>query len=96
MAGAARQLCAVLALLVVVSTQRVHAQGEEGEWTGSPGFAPDVEEDLAMAAAIDVSKPPKTCRPEILSKIDFGVATAAYQVGFWQQFTPSKAGQPPQ
>lgn len=68
-------------LLLVFIAFRVHAQ-DVGAVTelDAPGWAPAVEEDLQLAANIDVSKPPKTCRPEIISKIDWGVATAAYQV----------------
>lgn len=78
MKAAARHICLLLVLAAAVTA---YAQEDEADWQGSPGWAPAVAEDLQLAAAIDVSKAPKTCRPEILSKIDFGVATAAYQVG---------------
>lgn len=73
-------LCLALTLAALVITP-AHTQDDGTEWTGSPGFVAAVEEDLNLAATIDVSTPPKTCRPEVISKIDFGVATAAYQVG---------------
>lgn len=74
-------LCLALTLAAVLVITPAHAQDDGTEWTGSPGFVAAVEEDLSLAATIDVSTPPKTCRPEVISKIDFGVATAAYQVG---------------
>lgn len=68
-------------LLLVVIAFRIHAEdGGPVTELDAPGWAPAVEEDLQLAATIDVSKPPKTCRPEVISKIDWGVATAAYQV----------------
>lgn len=71
-----RLLVPLIVLFTVVS-----GQDDAAELQGSPGWAAAVAEDLHLAATIDTSKPPKTCRPEIISKIDFGVATAAYQVG---------------
>jgi hypothetical protein len=76
MTAAARHTCLLLAVAVVL----VFAQEDDADWQGSPGWAPAVAEDLQLAATVDTSKPPKTCRPEIISMIDFGVATAAYQV----------------
>jgi hypothetical protein len=79
-----RVLVPLVVLFVVVS-----GQDNAAELQGSPGWAAAVAEDLHLAATIDTSKPPKTCRPEIISKIDFGVATAAYQVSLGSQFCPT-------
>lgn len=76
----ANKLHTLVLLVVTLSSLAAAACAQQSDDAGgSPGWAPTEAEDLATAAAIDVSKPPKTCRPEILSKIDFGVATAAYQ-----------------
>jgi hypothetical protein len=68
-------LSLLLAYLVLV-----HAQsGDAADRQGSPGWSPAAAEDLALAGSIDVSKRPSTCKPSIINKIDWGVATAAYQ-----------------
>jgi hypothetical protein len=79
----------MLRLLVplIVFVAVVSGQDNTAELQGSPGWAAAEAEDLQLAATIDTSKPPKTCRPEIISKIDFGVATAAYQVSAGSQIT---------
>lgn len=70
-------ISALLMMLCIVSLAR--AQEDETAAGGSPGWAAAVEEDLKLAATMDVSQPPKTCRPDIINSIDWGVATAAYQ-----------------
>lgn len=76
-------LLAAAAIILSVQSKSI------ADTEASPGWAPPVNIDLspssqAAALNVDIQRDvslgaPKTCRPEIIQKIDWGVATAAYQ-----------------